>query len=244
MSQASATAHVNASAFMPSAMPSQTMQLSMPSSSCMLPPSTTTHFVPIDAAHPSSTPTFVAPPHLASQQSAYSSCTVIVTHDHHQQQHMLFPAQHARFPMSYLSQPTAQGAAAGSAVSQQAPSASMAPAKQATRSRKGAANSADAPMVLGAEAAEGVTNGPVKRKRGPYKKRMKQEGEAKASTDHKKMQEGEAKAPTSRKKKIISLLPAVQAFRLHSMQTQPMVSHQLAACLPAPDHQGPSKRAR
>ena len=145
--------------------------------------------------------------------------------------------------MLYLSQPTAQGAAAGSAVSQ-APCTSIALAKQATSSRKGAAKSADAALVLDAEAGEGMSGGPVKRKRGPYKKRMKQEGEAKASTYHKKKQEGEAQAPTSRKKKIISLLPAVQAFRLHSMQTQPMVSHHLPACLPAPDQPGPSKRAR
>ena len=242
MSQTSAAAHVKASSFMASAMPSQAMQLPMPSSSCMLPPSTTTHFIPIDAAHPSSTPTFLVPPHLASQQSADSCGTVITTH--HPQQHMHFPVQHTSFLMSNLSQPAAQGTAAGSAASQQAPCASTAPAKKATRSRKGAANSADAAPVLGAEAAEGVAGGPVKRKRGPYKKRMKQEGEAKAPTDRKKKQEGEAKAPSSRKKKAISLLPAVQAFRLHSMQTQPTVSDRLAACLPAPDHQGPSKRAR
>ena len=227
---------------MPSAMPSQTMQLPMPSSSYMLPPSTTTRFVPVDTAHPSSTPTFLALPHLASQQSADSSCTVIAAH--HQQKHMHFPKQHASLRISHLSQPAAQGAAAGSAVSHQAPCASIAPANKAARSRKNAANSVEAAPLHGAEAVEGIAGGPVKRKRGPYKKRVKQEGEAKVPRDRKKKQEGEVKVPTSRTKKPNSLLPAVQAFRLHSMQTQPAVSDQLAACLPAADQQGPSKRAR
>ena len=146
--------------------------------------------------------------------------------------------------MSNLSQPAAQGAAPESAVSHQAPCASIVLQKKATRSRKGAAISTDAAPACGAGAAESMTGGPVKRKRGPYKKRMKQEGEAVAPRDRKKKQEGEAKAAISRKKKAISLLPAVQAFRLHSMQTQATAPDQLAVYLPTAEQQGPSKRAR
>lgn len=206
---------------MPSAMPSQSMQLPVPSSA--------TQFIPVNAAHPSGGPTFLPPSHLASQQSADSTCTIVITQ---QQQHTRFSVQHASFPLSNLSQPAALDAS-GSDVSRpqhQAPGVRTAPAKRPTKGKKGDANATAAARVAGDQGAEGTAEGPVKRKRGPYKKRPKKEAEP--------------KPPTGRKKKAISLLPAVQAFRLHGMQQQAADPDQRSACL-ATDHQpGPSNRAR
>lgn len=131
-------------------------------------------------------------------------------------------------------------AAPGDGVSQQThqvPAATAQPAKEATakkatKTRKRAVNATAATASApGAQAAdgEGTSMPPMKRKRGPYKKRMKKEGEQ--------------KAPKDRKKKAISLLPAVQAFRLQGMQRQATAPDPPAAPVDNGDL-GPSKRPR
>ena len=242
MSRPSAGMRVAASAFMPSAMPSQTMQLPMASPSCMPPPPSAAHFIPVNAVHPSSTPpTLVPGPHLATQQSADSTCTIVVAQQHH-------TVQHASLPLSNLSRPPALDATAPRTGASQQPHqtpAAKAPArKKTTKTRKRAATTtaaaavaaaataaptaaASVPVVQGGEGAAGL---PVRRKRGPYKKRMKKEEEP--------------KVPKGRKKKIISLLPAVQAFRLQGMQRHATAPEQQAAVGGTGNLQGPSKRAR
>lgn len=236
MSQTSAAGQLHASTLMVSAMPSHTMQLPMPTSSCILPPSTTTHFIPVDAAHPTTTPTFLPPPHLASQQSAdSSSCTIIVTQH---QQHTHFPMQHASLPLSNLSLSAGPDVAAAesAALQHQSSCASEEPAKKkAPGRRKRAAKSAAVAPVPGCDSAQGMAERPVRRKRGPYKKRVKGEAKVKAP---------KVKAPSGRKRKAISLLPAVQAFRLQGMQMQASAPDHPLACLPTADQPGPSKRAR
>ena len=141
-------------------------------------------------------------------------------------------------PLSNLSLPAAPDVvAAGSAGSQQhPPHASEEPAKKkAAGRRKRAAKAGAVAPVPGCESTKAMAERPVRRKRGPYKKRAKGKAKVKAP---------KVKAPCGRKRKAISLLPAVQAFRLQGMQMQASAPDHPLACLPAADQPGPSKRAR
>ena len=243
MNRASAAAQANASAFMPSAVPSQTMLLPLPSSSHPLPPSSIPHFIPFRAAQPSALPPLLPLPrlNLASQQSADSTCTVIASQQQHHARFPLLPAPpHPSF--SSLPHPGTEPRN-GPPPAHQPPKATAKPAKKPGKGKKAqkvAETASSAPgldsqpaTAVGAGAVgSGETVAPVKRKRGPYKKRVKKEGEQ--------------KQPAGRKKKVISLLPAVEAFRLHGMQQQQQAAGSAAqsAYLGSDEQQGPSKRAR
>ena len=241
MNRASAAALGNASAFMPSAVPSQTMLLPLPSSSHPLPPSSIAHFIPFDPAQPSALPTLLPlpGPNVASQHSADSTCTVIVSQQQHDARFPL-PQAPRHPPLSSLSHPGTDPRAVP-LPAHPAPQMAAKPAKKIGKGKKAQKAAEPASSALGlvsqpAAAAGGGGSGevvaPVKRKRGPYKKRVKKEGEQ--------------KAPAGRKKKAISLLPAVEAFRLHGMQQQRQAVGPAAqpACVGSDEQQGPSKRAR
>ena len=237
-----------ASAFVSSAVPSQVMMLPSAHSSYPLPPPPAAHFIPFNASQPSAQPTLVhlSRPGLASQQSADSTCTVIVSRQQQQQQqHAGFPLEHASFSaaLSGFPQPASTLQTAAAVLAQQAPATATAgkPGKKSSKASKTASRAADAVAGMGVLSGPGLKPGdgsaaaPVRRKRGPYKKRVKVEGEQ--------------KAPTGRKKKAISLLPAVEAFRLHGQQQQQQQqqaagSQQQTAYLGSHQQQRPSKRAR
>ena len=127
---------------------------------------------------------------------------------------------------------------------QQLHPAAAPPAKKTSKGKKAAAAAAAAaeesavqapPAVTGAAGAKpavgnlGVSEAPVKRKRGPYKKRVKKEGEEKPIKQ--------------RKKKAITMMPALEAFAKRIQPPEGGLSQQVTVTGPD-DGQGPSKRAR
>ena len=195
---------------------------------------------------------------LASQQSSESSATAINSQQHVEIPHHA-PAgvnmQQVSMACSQFCQPAVVVATAGHQFhlqqqqQQQLKHAGAPPAKKTSKGKKAAAAAAAAtqasaiqapPTAIGpaagaiaaaepAMAGLGVTEAPVKLKRGPYKKRVKKEGEE--------------KPVKQRKKKAITMMPALEAFAQRIQPHEGELSQQVTATGPH-DGQGPSKRAR
>lgn len=102
---------------------------------------------------------------------------------------------------------------------------------QAAAAQAGGAATGAAPVPAGAPISTGDEAGvPVKRKRGPYKKRVRKEEEGKLLTQ--------------RKKKAISMMPAVEAFAKRIQPQHVAAASQQPLAAVAHIEQGPSKRAR
>ena len=213
------------------------------------------HLVPFSSFPTADMPTFIRLPHhsLASQQSSDSTATVINSHHH-----LVMPRrsdaaaglQQAGTATASLPVPTTAVAASGQQQQQQLPSQAPAgqptrlPAKKTSKGKKAsAAATAQAPAmqaavtVPSAGAAGGAGGGgggataegaPVKRTRGPYKKRVKKDGEE--------------KVVKPRKKKEMTMMPALHAFAndIQSQAGPPRQPHRPVAH----NEQGPSKKAR
>lgn len=256
MSRAADTSLLPSTAYMASDMPSQAMLLPLPPANYRLMATAEAPlFVPLNSLPIAATPAFTQLPHhsLASQQSSESSATAI-----NGQQHVVMP-DHApagvnmqqvsvacfRFSHQVIAVPTAGHHHQLHLQQQQQLNQAVAPpAKKTSMGKKATAAAAAAteasaiqapPAVTGAAAAEpavaglGVTEAPVKRKRGPYKKRMKKEGEE--------------KPVKQRKKKAITMMPALEAFAKRIQPPEGVLSQQVTAT-GTDDGQGPSKRAR
>jgi hypothetical protein len=258
MSRAADTSLLPSTAYMASDMPSQAMLLPLPPVNYRLMAAAEAPlFVPLSSLPTSAMPAFTQLPHhsLASQQSSESSATAInsqqqVVMPHHA------PAgvnmQQVSVTCSRFSQPAIAVATAGhhhqlhlQQQQQQQLNQAVAPlAKKTSKGKKAAAAAAAAteasaiqapPAATGAAAAEpavaglGVSEAPMKRKRGPYKKRVKKEGEE--------------KPVKQRKKKAITMLPALEAFAKRIQPPDGGLNQQVTAT-GTDDGQGPSKRAR
>ena len=179
--------------------------------------------------------------HLAGQHSSDSTATVLSTWHQSLPPSVVLqtttgaPMHQASISSSRLSLSTA----AATFGSRRTGAATVLPAKKVAKGKKVApaagarASGIQADVSTDATGAGAVAGGqaaaPVKRKRGPYKKRVKKEGEETAAI--------------ARKKKMISMMPAVEAFAKRSQQ-QGAASGQLPVSLPGCHQQGPSKRAR
>ncbi len=244
---------------MASDMPSQAMLLPLPPANYRLMATAEAPlFVPLNNLPTAAMPAFTQLPHhsLASQQSSDSSATAINSQQHIVMPHHA-PArvnmQQVSVACSRLSQPVIAVATAGhhhqlhlqQQQPQQLDQAAVPPAKKTSKGKKAAAAAAAAmeasaiqaapPAASGGAAAEpavaglGVSEAPVKRKRGPYKKRVKKEGEE--------------KPVKQRKKKAITMMPALEAFAKRIQPPEAGLSQQVTAT-GTDDGQGPSKRAR
>ena len=130
--------------------------------------------------------------------------------------------------LKHAGAPPAKKTSKGKKAAAAAAAAMEASAIQAPPTAIGAAAGATAaaePAVAGLE----VTEAPVKLKRGPYKKRVKKEGEE--------------KPVKQRKKKAITMMPALEAFAKRIQPHEGELSQQVTAT-GTHDGQGPSKRAR
>ena len=149
----------------------------------------------------------------------------VATAGHHYQLHLQQQQQQLDQAAAPPAKKTSKGNKAAAAVPAAAEeSAIQAPPPTATGAAAGATAAAE-PAVAGL----GITEAPVKRKRGPYKKRVKREGEE--------------KPVKQRKKKAITMMPALEAFAKRIQPHEGGLSQQVTAT-GTDDGQGPSKRAR
>jgi len=256
MNRAADTSLLSSTAYMASDMPSQAMLLPLlPANYRLMAAAEAPLFVPLSSLPTAAMPAFTQLPHhsLASQQSSESSATAI-----NSQQQVVMPhhapagvnMQQVSVTCSRFSQPAIAVATAGHhhqlhLQQQQQLNQAVAPlAKKTSKGKKAAAAAAAAteasaiqapPAATGAAAAEpavaglGVSEAPMKRKRGPYKKRVKKEGEE--------------KPVKQRKKKAITMMPALEAFAKRIQPPEGVLSQHVPAT-GTDDGQGPSKRAR
>ena len=196
---------------------------------------------------------------LASQQSSESSATAFNSQQHVMIPHHApagVNVQQVGMACSRFCQPAVVVATAGHQLhlqqqqnqqqqQQQLKHAGAPLAKKTSKGKKAAAAATQAsaiqapPIAIGpagataaaepAVAGLGVTEAPVKLKRGPYKKRVKKEGEE--------------KPVKQRKKKAITMMPALEAFAKRIQPHEGELSQQVTAT-GTHDGQGPSKRAR
>ena len=253
-SRATETALASSTAYMSADMPSKAMLLPLPPANYRLVATAeAAHFIPFSTSPTADMPTFVRLPHhsLASQQSTDSAATVI-----NSQHHLVMPhctgaaAGLQQGSIACCSLPLPTTAVATSAHQQQQQQLSQAqagpavlPAKKTSKGKKGSAATADQEAAMqaaanvpgsaggGGGAGGGATaeGAPVKRKRGPYKKRVKKDGEE--------------KVVKPRKKKAMTMMPALQAFA-KGIQPQAGPPRQQPHLAAADSEQGPSKRAR